>query len=337
MIDFFEKREVPIFIAELGAKYADMEILTGMVKQAKAAGANMVKFQTYEAETISTPGSIFTMEDGSKVSQFDFFKAYELSKADHDILIAVCKIEGIEWFSTPSHPRDVKLLEELGTKYYKLGSDDLTNTPFIKHISSFQKPLLLSTGMCVLGEIEKAIDAFFTTGNKQLVLLHCVVSYPAKPEDANLRVIETLKKAFGLPVGLSDHTQGEFTSILAAQMGVCLIEKHFTPDHAMKLPDHQASLDPEQFKKMTDSVKLVNCTLGDGVKRILKTEEKWRKSARKSIFTTRAIKKGEIITADDLCMRRPSDGIHPHYFDLIIGRAAVRDIEENALLTWDMV
>ncbi len=337
MIDFFKNREVPIFIAELGAKYADMKIMTGMVEQARAAGADMVKFQTYEADTISTPGSFFTMEDGSKMSQYDFFKAYELSRADHELLIGACEKENIEWCSTPSHPRDVKLLEDLGVSYYKLGSDDLTNTPFIKHVASFQKPLLLSTGMCTLGEIEKAVEAFFKTGNSKLVLLHCIVSYPAKPDDANLRVIETLKNAFGLPVGLSDHTVDEFTSILAAQMGVCLIEKHFTPDHAMELPDHQASLDPGQFRKMTDSVKLVRQALGDGVKKILKTEEKWRKSARKSIFTTRVIKKGEIIANDDLCIRRPSDGIHPHYFEMIIGRTARMDIEKNVLLTWEMV
>jgi N,N'-diacetyllegionaminate synthase len=327
----------PVIIAEIGAKYAEMDVLKQMVKAAHDAGADIVKFQTYRAETISTPGSTFTFEDGSVVSQFDFFKAYELSKADHIELDAYCRELGVGWISTPSHPEDVDLLEEFDPIAYKTGSDDLTNLPFLRHLAEKGRPLIVSTGMCTLSEVEKAVETVLETGNSDLTLLHCVVSYPAQSSDANLRVIETLRRTFGLPVGLSDHTIDEFTSILATQMSVTIIEKHFTLDHALKLPDHEASLDPAQFKLLVDRIKLVPVALGDGVKRILPTEEKWRKSARKSIFSNKKISLGEQITSDDLSIRRPADGIHPHELDNIIGRTAKRDIPADTLIDWEMV
>jgi sialic acid synthase SpsE len=330
-------RQSPVIIAEIGAKYAEMDVLKSMVLSAKDCGADVVKFQTYEAETISTPGSFFTFEDGSKVPQFDFFKAYELDMDDHIELDRYCKEIGIEWFSTPSHPNDVKLLENFDPIAYKTGSDDLTNLPFLQHLAETGRPLVVSTGMCTLGEIEKAVKTIQDAGNDQLVLLHCVVSYPSKPEDANLLVIETLKAAFGLPVGLSDHTQDEFTSVLATQLGVAAIEKHFTLDYSLQLPDYQASLDAKAFKLLVDRVRLVPKAMGNGEKDIIETEKKWRASGRKSIFSTRQINKGEVIQAGDLVIRRPADGIHPHLLELITGRAATQDIPENTLLDWGMV
>lgn len=332
-----QQNKQPLIVSELGAKYASIDVMKQMIKSSKECEADIVKFQTCQAETISTPGSFFTMEDGSKVSQYDFFKAYELTQEDHEELISYCKEIGIGWMSTPSHHKDVELLETFDPVAYKTGSDDLTNLPFLKYIAEKQKPMIVSTGMCTLGEIEKAVETILGTGNDQLVLLHCVVSYPSKPEDANLRVIETLQKAFGVPVGLSDHTQDEFTSILATQLGVVIIEKHFTLDHSLKLPDHQASLDPAAFKQLVQRVRLVSQALGDGVKSILETEKKWRFAARKSIFSARKIKQKHVIQPEDLTIRRPADGIHPHYIELIAGRRAVCDIPENTLLTWDMV
>jgi N,N'-diacetyllegionaminate synthase len=327
----------PVIIAEIGAKYAEMSVLKQMVAKAKECGADVVKFQTYRAETISTPGSWFTFEDGSRMPQFDFFKKYELSREDHEELIGYCQETGIAWLSTPSHVEDVELLESFSPIAYKTGSDDLTNTPFLKEIARRGKPMVISTGMCTLSEVESAVEAIYSTGNRDIVLLHCVVSYPSRPEDANLRVIETFRRAFGLPVGLSDHTTDEFTSVLATAMDACVIEKHFTLDYAMKLADWQASLDPAGFKRLVDRVRQVKPALGDGVKRILPTEEKWRAACRKSLFTTRAIAQGEVIGADDIVIRRPSEGIHPHLLDLVVGRTARQDIPANALLHWDMI
>lgn len=327
----------PVIIAEIGAKYADMPVMKDMVRAAQGAGADMVKFQTFRAETISTPGATFTFEDGSRVSQYDWFKKYELSEADHEELIALCDELGLAWMSTPSHPDDVELLERYAPVAHKTGSDDLTNTRFLRRIAETGRPMVVSTGMCTLSEIEKAVEAIFSTGNTDLVLLHCVVSYPARAEDANLRVIETLRSAFGVPVGLSDHTTDEFTSVLATQMGACVIEKHLTLDHALKLPDHQASLDPAVFKLLVDRVRLVDKALGNGTKRILPTEEKWRKAARKSLFSARAIAAGETIADADVLIRRPAEGIHPHCLEMVVGRVARADIPANTLLTWDMV
>ena len=331
-----QQNKHPLIISELGAKYASLDIMKKMIKSSRDCGADMVKFQTYKAETISTPGSFFTMEDGSKVSQYDFFKAYELSEKDHTVLIAYCREIGIGWLSTPSHQKDVELLEKFDPVGYKTGSDDLTNLPLLKYIAQKHRPMIVSTGMCTLAEIEKAVETIVSTGNEQLVLLHCVVSYPSRPEDANLKVMETLQKAFGFPVGLSDHTRDELTGIIATQLGAVIIEKHFTLDHALKLPDHEAALDHIEFKKLVQRVRLVPKILGDGVKTIADTEKKWRAAARKSIFSKCEIKKGEVIKLEYLTIRRPSDGIHPHYLELIAGRRPTCDIPENTLLAWNM-
>lgn len=331
-----QQKKYPLIIAELGAKYASLDVMKQMIASSKECGADIVKFQTYQADTVSTPGSFFIMENGSRVSQYDFFKSSELTKEDHEKLINYCKEIGIDWLSTPSHPEDVELLETFEPIGYKTGSDDVTNLPFLKYIAEKQRPMIVSTGMCTLGEIEKAVETILNTGNDQLVLLHCVVSYPSKPEDANLRVIETLRKAFGLPVGLSDHTQDEFTSILATQLGALIIEKHFTLDHALQLPDHQAALDPQAFKKFVQCVRLVPKALGTGIKTILETEKKWRAASRKSLFSARTIKQGEVIRLKDITIRRPADGIHPHYLELIVGRQAACDIPKNTLLSWKM-
>lgn len=330
-------KKPPLIIAEIGAKYGSLDTVKQMIQKAHEAGADMVKFQTYEAETIATPGSFFTFEDGSKVPQFEFFKKYELSKSDHFEIDTLCKKLNLPWISTPSHPNDVKLLEEFNPPFYKTGSDDLTNLPFLKHIAEQGRPMIVSTGMCTLGEIEKAVETIVQTGNTQLTLLHCVVSYPSKPEDANLNTITTLQKSFGFPVGLSDHTPDEFTSILATQLGATIIEKHFTLDRDLKLPDADASLTPEEFKILVNRVKMVHQSLGDGVKQILPTEVKWRKAARKSIFSICKIPLGTTITEEMITIRRPSDGIHPHDLDKVLNRQARCDIPENTLLSWDML
>jgi len=336
-IDKLRQENVPLIIAEIGANYGGIELVKNMVRSAAQTGADMVKFQTYRAETIATPGSFFTFEDGSQVSQFEFFKKYELSPEHHEELDALCKELGVKWTSTPSHESDLDLLERYDLPFYKTGSDDLTNIPFLKTIARKMRPMLVSTGMCSLEEIKMAVDAIHSTGNTQLALLHCVVSYPSKPEDANLRVIDTLRRTFDLPVGLSDHTQDEFTSILATQMGAAVIEKHFTLDHALKLPDHQASLDPVEFKKLVERVRLVPKAMGDGIKSILLTEEKWRAAARKSIFIAADISAGTRITEAHLAIRRPGSGIAPKYFDEIIGRTAARDLTREAMLQWEDV
>jgi N,N'-diacetyllegionaminate synthase len=340
MSDFFNKvsnTEIPLIIAEIGANYGGIDVVRKMVRAAADCGVDMVKFQTYRADTIATPGSFFTFEDGSRVPQYEFFKAYELSAAHHEMIDELCGELNIKWTSTPSHSTDLDLLERFDLPCYKTGSDDLTNLPFLKAIAEKGRPMLVSTGMCSLAEIEAAVDTIFSTGNRELILLHCVVSYPSRIEDANLRMIETLRTAFGVPIGLSDHTQDEFTSVLATQMGVGVIEKHFTLDHELKLPDHEASLDPVQFRRLVQRVRMVPQALGDGVKHIQATEEKWRKAARKSLFAAVDIPEGVAIEESHIAIRRPSEGIHPHHLPLILGRKAKVFITAGTLIDWDMV
>ncbi|HEY8119603.1 MAG TPA: N-acetylneuraminate synthase family protein [Methylophilaceae bacterium] len=331
------QRGSPLIIAEIGANYGGMDVVRAMVRGAAACGVDMVKFQTYRAETIAAPDSFFTFEDGSRVSQFDFFKKYELSKQHHEQLNTLCQELGLRWTSTPSHISDLDLLERFDLPCYKTGSDDITNLPFLRDIAAKGRPMLVSTGMCTMQEIEAAVEAITAVGNNQLILLHCVVSYPSRPEDANLNVIKTLQEKFGFPVGLSDHTPNEFTSVLATQMGAVVIEKHFTLDHALKLPDHEASLDPTEFSKLVERVRLVSQALGDGQKRILPTEEKWREAARKSIFSLGQISRGKVIQPEDMVLRRPSSGLHPHLLDQIVGKVAIQDIPPNTPITWDML
>lgn len=329
-------KRLPIVVAELGARYTSLGVMKRMIRSARACGADMVKFQTYQAETISTPGSFFTMQNGLRISQFDFFKRYELSRRDHEGLIRECRRLRVPWCSTPSHPADVRLLESFNPPCYKTGSDDLTNLTFLQFIARLKRPMIVSTGMCTLKEIEAAVKAIRKAGNSRVVLLHCVVSYPSRAQDANLRVMETLRREFGLPVGLSDHTRDELTSVLATQMGAVMIEKHFTLDHALKLPDDEASLDPPAFARLVRSVRLVGPAMGDGKKRILPTEQKWRKAARKSIYSARPIPKGRVIRLEDLAIRRPSDGLHPHEVQKIVGKRARSDIPGGCMITRKM-
>jgi len=182
----------PLVIAEIGARYGSLDTLKQMIRLSMECGADVVKFQTFQAETISTPGSYFTLEDGSRLSQFDFFERHELTAADHSELIGYCDQIGIKWFSTPSHAKDVELLELYDPIAYKIGSDDLTNLPFLEYVATKQRPMIVSTGMSTLGEIERAVECIIGTGNHRVILMHCVVSYPAKTQDANLRVITSI-------------------------------------------------------------------------------------------------------------------------------------------------
>jgi N,N'-diacetyllegionaminate synthase len=332
-----DARGYPVIVAEIGAKYAPIEVMKKMIRAAHDCGADLVKFQTYRAENIAVENSFFTFDDGRRVSQFEFFKAHELSPEDHRELIAFCHDVGIGWLSTPSHPTDVELLEPFDPIGYKVGSDDLTNLPLLRYICAKRRPIIASTGMSTLHEVEQAVRAIQAASTEALVLLHCTVSYPSKPDDANLKAIDTMRQAFGVPVGLSDHTRDEFTSILATQMGAVMIEKHLTLDHAMKLPDHEASLDPVEFRNFVERVALVPKALGDGIKRVLEAEKNWRAAARKSLYSATDIRKGQVIEPEHLAAKRPGDGIGPELAEQFIGRRALRDIPRGTRLTWDLV
>jgi N,N'-diacetyllegionaminate synthase len=328
--------EEPCFvISEIGAMYEDLNGMKELIKKSKEAGADAVKLQTYKADTIALPGAKFEFEDGRTMSQYDFFKQYEISENDHVTLFDYAKNLGIIIFSTPSHVDDVDLLDELGAPAYKTGSDDLTNYPFLEYIAEKGKPMIVSTGMSDISEVDKAVNTVRKTGNDQLILLHCTVSYPVSPKFANLNIINTLHQAFNLPVGYSDHVFGIFPSVLAASMGACVIEKHFTLDRELKRVDYQVSLEPHELQKMIEQIKLIPILKGESFKKTYPNEEKWRKNARKSITASRNIKKGETLNYDNMKIIRPGTGIHPKYMKFIIGKTVKRDLNENQIIPED--
>ncbi|MCK5023364.1 MAG: N-acetylneuraminate synthase family protein, partial [Candidatus Aenigmarchaeota archaeon] len=220
---------------------------------------------------------------------------------------------------------------------HKIGSDDVCNIPFLKYVAETDLPIILSTGMSTLKEVRDAVDIILGCGNDQLILLHCVTNYPTYPESVNLKAIETLRNEFGLPVGYSDHTIGTHIPIAAAAMGACVIEKHFTLDKNAEGPDHMLSADPLEMKHIVEGIRTIEKARGDGVKRPAKSEMITRKNNRKSIVAVTDIPKGTVITKDMIDIKRPGYGVPPKFIELIVGRTAVKDIEAEDVITWELV
>ena len=331
------QRGYPLIIAELGAKYAPVPDILKAASLARDAGADVVKFQSFTAEAVATPGASFLDKDGNDIPQTEFFRRYQLNHEDHRALVEGCQSYGIPWFSTPSCPGDVELLERFSPICYKTGSDDLTNLLLLRAIARTRRSVILSTGMSTLHEVERAVDTVVAAGGRVAAVLHCVTSYPSPVEEANLRAIETLRTHLKLPIGLSDHTQGAYTSVLATMLGAEVIEKHFTPDHALKLPDDEVSLDPREWKYLVDQVALVPKALGDGIKRVQNAELKWHRVARKSLFASRDIAAGSSISEADLMVLRPLLGIPAEEIDSVVGRSVARRVLKGEPLHWDLL
>lgn len=322
-------------ISELGGMYENLEGMKKMIKKSAEAGADAVKIQTYKAETIAHPDAEFEFEDGTKMSQFEFFKRYEISEYNHKEMIKYADQIGITLFSTPSDYADVDFLEELGVAAYKTGSDDLTNYPFLEYIAKKGKPMIVSTGMSTLGEVEEATGTILDAGNDNLILLHCTVSYPPKPEYANLNVINTLKNAFEQPIGYSNHVDDIFAPVLAVAMGAHVAEVHFTLDRSLKRQDYQVAFEPDELKSMVDWIRIIPVLEGLHVKRITETEKKWRRNGRKSLIAARDMKTGEIIKREDIKIMRPGTGFHVKDLDIVTGRTLKRNLEKNELIPFD--
>jgi N,N'-diacetyllegionaminate synthase len=331
----------PVFvIAEVGTNFNSIDEARVLFKAAADAGADAVKLQTYRAETVAMPGAVFTLEDGTQISQYDYFKEHEVSAQAHVELRDYANELGVVFFSTPGYYDDVQLLEDIEVPLYKTGSDDLTNYPFLKYLAALGKPMIVSTGMCSLAEVERAVATILNTGNEDLVLLHCVVGYPAPIEQANLRVVETLRSAFGVQVGFSDHFLGEVAAVLGVGLGVTVVEKHLTLDRSVGGPDNDVACEPEEFKRYVAAIRTASAALGGTEKRLLPTEEKWRQAARKSIVSACDIPEGAMLEESMLTIKRPSDGLHPQDYDLVIGHRARKAIAAGHIiglgdLVWD--
>lgn len=321
--------EQPVFIvAEAGINHdGQVEQAKELVKRAKEAGADAVKFQTFRAESLCS----------KRDKNFELFKSLELNRDEWESIAETAKNIGIIFFSSAFDEQSVELLDSLGVPVFKIASGDLTYLPFLKYIARKNKPVILSTGMSTLSEIDEALNVIYSTGNHDVILLHCVSNYPTKVEDANLKAIKTLERVFGLPVGFSDHTIGTVIPIAAVSLGAKVIEKHFTLNKNLPGPDHKLSLTPDEFKDMVVNIRMVEQALGDGLKVPRESEREARRWGRRSITAKINIPAGTTITQDMLQIARPGIGLEPKFIDMVIGRTAKEDIQEGEALTWDKI
>jgi len=320
----------PTFIiAEIGVNHnGSVELAKEMIDAAKDVGADAVKFQTFKTENLVSK---------SLKDFFEMVKKLELGEEDFLELSKYANKKKIIFFSTPTDEDSIDLLYKLEVPAFKIASGDLTYLPFIGYAAEKDIPIILSTGMSNLGEIEEAVDTVYSKGNKNLALMHCVSSYPASVTDLNLNVIKTLKQAFGVPVGFSDHTQSKLAPIIAATMGADIIEKHFTLDKEMEGPDHKASADVEEFEFFINGIREMESMRGTSIKKPVESEMEIQKTYRKSLFANKEILKGKTITSDVISVKRPAEGILPKYLNNIIGKTAKKDISPEEPIKWNSI
>lgn len=331
----------PCFIiAEAGVNHnGDLRLAMDLIDIAADAGADAVKFQTFIADRLVTrdaPKAAYQAETtGDGESQYEMLRRLELSAQDHRALIERCRERGILFLSTPFDEQAADLLDSLGVGAFKTPSGELTNLPYLRHIAAKGKPMIVSTGMATLGEVEEAVDAISQNGCHQVALLHCVSSYPADPAAINLRAMATLKQAFSVPVGYSDHTSGLEIAFASVALGAAVIEKHFTIDRGMPGPDHRASLEPDELAGLVRGIRAVELALGNGRKYPTISEADTAQVARKSLVLARDISSGEAIAKDDIVIMRPGTGIAPKYREQVIGRSARYAMTAGTVLTWN--
>ena len=332
----------PVFvIAEAGINHnGDLKLARALIDVAVEAGADAVKFQTFRADRLATPDApkaeYQLQTTGNDESQFEMLRRLELSAGAHRELQAYCHERGIIFLSTPFDEEAVDLLDELGVPAFKISSGDLTNLPLLEHVASKGKPVILSTGMSELSELIEAVSVLNTAGCENPVLLHCVSNYPADPSEVNLRAMQTMRSAFDVPVGFSDHTEGIDVAIAAVALGACVIEKHFTSNRALPGPDHRASLEPAELRELVRSIRRVETALGNGRKVPTASELKTAKVARRSLVAARDIPAGTTLERDMVVMRRPGTGLSPSALTTVLGLRAVRDITAGTLLDTNM-
>lgn len=319
-----------LIIAEAGVNHnGDVELAKKLCLKAKEIGADVVKFQTWITENIITKDvdqADYQVENTkNNQSQFDMLKSLELTFDQFRELKKYCDEIGIIFASTADECESLDFLVEIGIPFIKLGSGEIGNIPYLRYVGSKKMPVILSTGMSTLADVEISIQALRDGGAEDITLLHCTTNYPCPYNTVNLKAMDTLAEAFKLPVGYSDHTKGTEVSIAAVARGAKVIEKHFTLDVNMEGPDHLASTEPEEFKAMVRAIRNVEACLGDGVKLPSVDERKISKVVLKRIVAKKTISAGQIISAEDICVKRSSSGIPSNAWDLIVGTIAHKD------------
>lgn len=330
-------------IAEAGVNHnGKVELARRLIDAAKATGADAVKFQTFKTEKILTRNTSMAAYQkdnlGSEDTQYQMVKALELTYGDFSSLKAYAESIGIDFLSTPDEEESLDFLaDELKLPWLKIGSGEVTNLPFLRRIAAKQKPLILSTGMSTLGEVERAVRVIREVTTQDLVLLHCTTNYPCPSEEVNLRAMQTLKQAFNLRVGYSDHTIGSEVPVAAVALGAEIIEKHLTLDKEMAGPDHRASLNPAEFAEMVRQVRAIEKALGDGIKWPNPSEEKIKPLVRRRIVAAHDLPIGTCIDWTHLCFKRADQGLFVEQADSIIGRRLETSLMVDAPLDWNSI
>lgn len=324
-------------LVEAGVNHnGSLEIAKKMVDVVKKSGADAIKFQTFKSEKLvskyAEKAEYQKNNTGVIETQLDMIKKLELSFNDFKKLKLYCESKEILFLSTPFDFDSIEFLKSLGMEIWKIPSGEITNLPYLRKIGEVAKKVIISTGMCELFEIEAALKVLKEMGSKEISILHCNTEYPTPMKDVNLKAMQTIGEKFGVEVGYSDHTLGIEVPIAAVALGAKIIEKHFTLDKSMEGPDHLASLDPSELQQMIKSIRNIEVALGSKDKFVSESELKNKKIARKSIVAKKNIKKGEILTEENLTVKRPGNGLSPMLWDEIIGKEASRDFREDELI-----
>lgn len=326
-------------IAEAGVNHnGSLELAKKLIDSAVEARADAVKFQTFKADKLvsmyAQKADYQKQATSVDETQYEMIKKLELDQNAHRALINYCKDKGIMFLSTPFDHDSIDLLISFEMPIFKIPSGEITNLPYLRHIGRLDKEVILSTGMANLDEVQDALEVLIKAGTSKvkITVLHATTEYPCPIDEVNLRAMQTIKNAFGVKVGYSDHTQGIEVPIAAVAMGACVIEKHFTLDRTMEGPDHKASLEPDELRAMVQAIRHIEQALGDGVKMPSMSEQKNIPIARKSILASRPIKMGETFTDNNLIVKRPGNGISPMRWDEIVGHKATRNFSADELI-----
>lgn len=334
----FEKVKHTLIIAEAGVNHnGSIDMAKQLIEAAAVAGVDYVKFQTFKAEELVTKDAKqaeYQQRNAADDSQYTMLKKLELTPRQHEELIAYCQQKGVRFLSTAFDLESIEYLHSLNLGLWKIPSGEITNYPYLKKIAQYGEPVIMSTGMCSMDDVEQALNVLLKNGltKEQITLLHCNTEYPTPMQDVNLKAMLQLRDKFGVKVGYSDHTKGIEVPIAAVAMGADVIEKHFTLDRTLPGPDHKASLEPNELNAMVDAIRNIEQALGDGQKHVSVSEEKNMAIARKSIVASKDIKRGELLTEENLTTKRPGSGISPMRWEEVIGTKAIRDFAEDELI-----
>jgi N,N'-diacetyllegionaminate synthase len=330
-----------IIIAEAGVNHnGSIELAKKLVEKAKEAGADYIKFQTFNASKLVTKAAKQAEYQQKNIgkegdSQYLMLKKLEFSPSQYNELVEYCNLRGIKFFSTAFDFDSIEYLHSLNLGLWKVPSGEVTNYPLLKRIAAYNEKTILSTGMCDMEDVRDAVNALYKNGlsKENLILLHCNTEYPTPFEDVNLKAMDALRKEFGVEVGYSDHTKGIEVPIAAVALGATVIEKHFTLDRNMEGPDHKASLETDELKAMVSAIRNIEKAVGgDGTKHVSESEKKNIAIARKSIVAACDIKAGEVFTEQNLTVKRPGSGISPMRWEEVVGTKAKRDFSEDELI-----